>query len=77
MEVCGKVISDTYAGKNYVGPEKALTDLNAIFAKTPISRSLPFGEKSSRSSMRMGHARLIARTSWIFSMEQLAHKLGE
>ena len=31
----GKVISDTYAGKKYVGPEKVLTDLNAILAKPP------------------------------------------
>ena len=33
LDASGKVISDTYAGKNYVGPEKVLTDLNAIFAK--------------------------------------------
>ena len=35
LDASGKVISDTYAGKTYVGPEKVLTDLDAIFAKTP------------------------------------------
>jgi nucleoredoxin len=34
LDAGGKVISDTYAGKKYVGPEKVLTDLDAIFAKT-------------------------------------------
>jgi nucleoredoxin len=33
LDASGKVISDTYAGKNYLGPEKVLTDLTAIFAK--------------------------------------------
>jgi nucleoredoxin len=35
LDASGRVISDTYAGKDYVGPEKVLADLNAIFAKTP------------------------------------------
>ena len=35
LDDSGKVISDTYAGQKYVGPEKVLTDLNAILAKTP------------------------------------------
>jgi nucleoredoxin len=34
LDPSGKVISDTYAGKKYVGPEKVLTDLDVIFAKT-------------------------------------------
>ena len=37
LDASGKVISDTYAGKKYVGPEKVLTDLDAIFAKTPTA----------------------------------------
>jgi nucleoredoxin len=37
LDASGKVISDTYAGKNYVGPEKVLKDLDAIFAKTPTA----------------------------------------
>jgi nucleoredoxin len=35
LDDSGKVISDTYAGQKYVGPEKVLMDLNAILAKTP------------------------------------------
>lgn len=35
LDASGKVISDTYAGKNYLGPEKVLTDLDAILAKPP------------------------------------------
>ncbi len=31
----GKVISDTYAGQNRVGPEKVLADMNSILAKPP------------------------------------------
>jgi hypothetical protein len=32
----GKVISDTYAGKNYRGPEAVLADLDQLFAgKSP------------------------------------------
>lgn len=37
LDASGKVISDTYAGKKYVGPEKVLTDLDAILAKTPTA----------------------------------------
>ena len=37
LDDSGKVISDTYAGQKYVGPEKVLTDLNAILAKTPVA----------------------------------------
>ena len=32
LDAGGKVISDTYAGKNRVGPEKVLTDLTSILA---------------------------------------------
>jgi nucleoredoxin len=35
LDESGKVISDTYVAQKYVGPEKVLTDLNAIFTKTP------------------------------------------
>lgn len=35
LDDSGKVISDTYAGQKYVGPEKVLADLNAILAKPP------------------------------------------
>jgi thiol-disulfide isomerase/thioredoxin len=34
VDASGKVVSDTYAGKKYIGPEKVLMDLDAIFAKT-------------------------------------------
>lgn len=34
VDANGKVISDTYAGKKYLGPEKVLTDLEAILART-------------------------------------------
>jgi nucleoredoxin len=34
LDASGKVISDTYAGTKYVGPEKVLADMDAIFAKT-------------------------------------------
>jgi nucleoredoxin len=37
LDASGRVISDTYAGKQYVGPEKVVADLNAIFAKTPAA----------------------------------------
>jgi nucleoredoxin len=37
LDDSGKVISDTYAGQKYVGPEKVLTDLNAILTKTPVT----------------------------------------
>lgn len=32
LDAEGKVISDTYVGKKYVGPEKVLTDLDALFS---------------------------------------------
>lgn len=35
LDPSGKVISDTYAGTDYVGPEKVLADLAAMFAKPP------------------------------------------
>ena len=35
LDASGKVIFDTYAGKKYIGPEKVLTALDAIFAKGP------------------------------------------
>lgn len=35
LDPSGKVISDSYAGKQHLGPEKVLTDLAAIFAQTP------------------------------------------
>lgn len=37
LDAGGKVISDTYAGKDYLGPEKVLADLNSIFAKAPAA----------------------------------------
>ena len=33
LDASGKVISDSYVGKNFVGPEKVLTDLAATFAQ--------------------------------------------
>ncbi|MEY2480036.1 MAG: nucleoredoxin [Verrucomicrobiota bacterium] len=39
VDLTGKVISDSFAGKKYLGPEKVLADLNSIFAaKTTASR---------------------------------------
>jgi nucleoredoxin len=35
VDATGKVVSDTYSGKQYVGPEKVLADLNSFLAKTP------------------------------------------
>ena len=32
VDASGKVISDSFAGKEYLGPAKVLTDLDAIFA---------------------------------------------
>ena len=32
VDPSGKVISDSFAGKEYLGPAKVLTDLDAIFA---------------------------------------------
>jgi nucleoredoxin len=37
LDASGRVISDTYTGTNYVGPEKVLADLEAIFAKAPAA----------------------------------------
>jgi len=33
IDSTGKVISDSFAGKDYLGPGKVLADLDAIFAK--------------------------------------------
>jgi nucleoredoxin len=33
LDASGKVIADTYAGQNYLGPEKVLGELDALFAK--------------------------------------------
>jgi nucleoredoxin len=35
LDDSGKVISDTYAGKNFIGPEKVLAEMATIFAQTP------------------------------------------
>ena len=35
LDAGGKVISDSYAGEKYVGPEKVLADLEAIFTNPP------------------------------------------
>ena len=32
VDASGKVLSDSYAGKQYLGPQKVLTDLDEIFA---------------------------------------------
>jgi hypothetical protein len=37
LDASGKVILDTYVDKKYVGPEKVLTALDAIFAKPPAA----------------------------------------
>jgi hypothetical protein len=37
VDAAGNVISDTYAGKNYLGPDKVIEDLAAIFAKPPAA----------------------------------------
>jgi nucleoredoxin len=37
LDASGKVILDSYAGKEYVGPEKVLAGLDAILAKTPAA----------------------------------------
>jgi nucleoredoxin len=37
LDATGRVISDTYVDKKFVGPEKVLADLNAIFAKAPTA----------------------------------------
>ena len=38
LDVNGKVISDSFAGKEYLGPAKVLTDLDAIFAGVPSAQ---------------------------------------
>ena len=35
LDASGKVVSDTYAGKKFLGPEKVLADMAAMFAQTP------------------------------------------
>ena len=35
VDATGNVISDSYAGKQYLGPQKVLSDLDAIFAGKP------------------------------------------
>jgi nucleoredoxin len=37
LDASGKIISDSYAGKDYLGPEKVLADLAAIFAQPPAA----------------------------------------
>ena len=32
LDASGKVVSDSYAGKEYLGPQKVLADLDQIFA---------------------------------------------
>ncbi|HKP02093.1 MAG TPA: thioredoxin-like domain-containing protein [Chthoniobacterales bacterium] len=34
VDAAGNVVADTYAGKNYLGPEKVIGDLTAMFAKS-------------------------------------------
>jgi nucleoredoxin len=38
IDPTGKVISDSFAGKQYLGPEKVLADLDAIFAGAPAAQ---------------------------------------
>ena len=38
VDAAGTVISDSYVGKSYVGPDKVLADLNAIFAGGVITQ---------------------------------------
>jgi hypothetical protein len=38
VDSTGKVISSSYAGSQYVGPEKVLADLDAIFAGKASAR---------------------------------------
>jgi nucleoredoxin len=35
VDATGKVVSDSYAGTKYLGPQKVLTDIDAIFAGAP------------------------------------------
>jgi len=37
LDASGKVLSDTYAGKKFLGPEKVLADLAATFGQTPAT----------------------------------------
>jgi nucleoredoxin len=37
LDASGKVLSDTYAGKKFIGPEKVVADLVAIFGQTPAT----------------------------------------
>ncbi|HMJ07267.1 MAG TPA: thioredoxin-like domain-containing protein, partial [Chthoniobacterales bacterium] len=37
VDAQGKVISDSYAGKTYLGPEKVLADLDRIFAQEAVA----------------------------------------
>lgn len=37
LDAGGRVIFDSYAGKDYLGPEKVVADLDAIFAKAPAA----------------------------------------
>jgi nucleoredoxin len=38
VDPAGKVISDSYSGKRYLGPEKVLADLDAIFARGSVAQ---------------------------------------
>jgi nucleoredoxin len=38
VDASGRVISDSYAGKEYLGPEKVLADLDNIFAGKPLPK---------------------------------------
>jgi nucleoredoxin len=38
VDPTGKVISDSFAGKQYLGPSKVLSDLDAIFAGAPVAQ---------------------------------------
>lgn len=37
LDANGKVLSDTYAGKEFLGPEKVLADLAATFGQPPVT----------------------------------------
>ena len=38
VDPSGKVVSDSFAGKQYLGPSKVLSDLDAIFAGAPVAQ---------------------------------------
>jgi hypothetical protein len=38
VDASGKVVSDSFAGKQYLGPQKVLEDLDAIFAGNAVPR---------------------------------------